>query len=91
MSYLGRGGGTGELEVFGEREVRRSTFTCSHCNSIVIVRPKEDPANLGGHCKICDKLICPHCNAKGGCTPWEKQMERMEARYRFRRDAGLTA
>jgi hypothetical protein len=61
----------------------RDTFTCHHCGTVVLVKPKCDPADLGGLCKTCMKLICHKCAAKGGCDPWEKQMERMEARERL--------
>ena len=70
------------------------TFTCGHCQCIVTVPPRTDPANLGGLCKLCDKLICPHCyqhQMKGNpCVTWEKRMERAEARDRFLRSAGIT-
>ena len=65
------------------------TFTCKHCQRVVHVPPKCDPADLGGLCRICDGLVCRRCHAKGACTPWEEQMRRMEARHEFRRSAGL--
>lgn len=69
------------------------TFTCNHCQRIVHVKPKCDPADLGGYCKICERLICAPCQQsmmKGnGCVPWEKQMEKIEARDRFLKSAGL--
>ena len=52
------------------------TFTCSHCQRIVIVKAKCDPAEMGGLCKICDKLICKECVGKG-CSPWEEKMKEM--------------
>jgi hypothetical protein len=64
-------------------------FVCFHCQYTTFVQPKEDPANLGGLCKICMKLICAKCVAKNTCTPWEKRMEKMEARQRFLNSAGL--
>lgn len=64
------------------------TFTCAHCNKIVMVQPKCDPADLGGFCKQCTKLVCPECYGIGSCTPWEKQMEEMEARFAFRQALG---
>lgn len=57
----------------------RSTFTCCHCNRIVFVKPKCDPADLGGMCKRCMKLECPDCVGKG-CLPFEKQLEQKEKR-----------
>src|SRR5947209_8098723 len=37
------------------------TFTCAHCNVVVPVKPKCDPADLGGQCRLCDKPVCPKC------------------------------
>lgn len=65
------------------------TFTCHHCQFVVFVPARTDPANLGGLCKQCMGLICPTCVAKGICTPFEKALEQMEARGRFLRSAGL--
>lgn len=65
------------------------TFTCRHCQHIVTVRPLMDAAEMGGLCKVCMSLICKVCVGQGTCTPWERQMEEMEARERFRRSAGL--
>lgn len=65
------------------------TFTCGHAgpdhigNEIVYVMPRADPANIGGLCKQCMKLICPRCLGKG-CTPLEKSLEKWEARERAR-------
>lgn len=82
--YRGKGGQTGCLEIFDPARARAyDTFTCHHCSRVVFVRAGADPSELGGHCKTCDKLICPTCNAKGKCTPWEKQLEHMEARARL--------
>ena len=77
--------GVGPSGVIAEAD----SFTCSHCSRIVIVRPLDDPANMGGHCRLCDKLICSRC-VDAGCTPWEKKMEFMEARHEARRSYGLT-
>jgi hypothetical protein len=64
-------------------------YVCCHCQRGTVVSPREDPANLGGLCKVCMRMICTRCVSKGGCDPWEEQMERMEARQRFLRSAGL--
>ena len=76
--YLVGHGPSGEI-------TERSTFSCAHCNRIVIVKPKCDPADLGGLCKQCMKLICPGCHDRGNCDPLEKKLERAEARDRFLR------
>ena len=64
------------------------TFTCFHCQSIVQVKPLADAADSGGRCMVCDKLICKTCLGKG-CLPFEKKIEAMEARDRFRRSLGI--
>ena len=65
------------------------TFGCGHCQHIVHVEPLCDPANAGGLCKNCMRLICPVCVEKGICTPWEVMIERMEDKRRFRREVGI--
>ena len=64
------------------------TFTCNHCQYITHVKAKCDPAELGALCKQCMKLICKHC-VGSGCLPWEKAMEKMEARAAALRSYGL--
>lgn len=59
----------------------RDTFTCSHCSKIIHVKPMCDPADLGGHCKLCDKLICPKCaylmSLGKPCIPWLEKVQRV--------------
>lgn len=62
----------------GKREV--DTFTCSHCQHIVHVAPRADPAEIGGFCTMCSRHICKMCVGKE-CVPFEKRLEQMEARY----------
>lgn len=57
----------------------RDTFTCSHCQRVVFVRPLSSD---GAYCRGCMGLICPKCEGLG-CTPWEKTMETMERRNRL--------
>ena len=65
------------------------TYSCGHCNKVVFVKPKCDPADLGGLCYQCMKLICPHCHGVGTCDPLEKKLEREAASYHARRSYGL--
>lgn len=65
------------------------SYSCKHCNRIVLVKPRCDPADVGGLCKVCMGLTCPECTAKGTCVTWEEQMKRIENRDRFLRQAGL--
>lgn len=70
-----------------ERTIEADTFTCAHCQRIVHIDKKKQ--NFGA-CLMCGhKFICLGCEALGKCTPFEKQLEQMERRDRFRRDAGL--
>ena len=65
------------------------TFTCKHCNRVVFVRPRERPEDLGGMCKQCMGLICPHCLSAGNCSPLEKRLAEQEARYHALRSYGI--
>lgn len=56
------------------------TFTCGHCNKVVFVPTRADPANIGGMCKQCMSLVCPICVNVGNCTPLEKKIQEMERR-----------
>ena len=73
----------------GRTKEEFDTVTCFHCNALFRVAPASDPADIGGLCKLCMQLVCGPCADKGQCTPWEKQMEEIEARDRFLRSAGL--
>lgn len=65
--------------------LERDTFTCAHCNSIVIVKPKQDPSEMGGFCLVCMANICKGKECNNGCTPFLKKIEKMEKRAEFRR------
>ena len=60
------------------------TFTCSHCHRIVHVKPMCDPADMGGHCRVCDGLICKSCNYLMSlgkpCMPFVERVNRLEKR-----------
>jgi len=82
------GGYAFSFDVGGIRQ-EADTFTCFHCNKIVIVKPMCDPCELGGMCRLCEKMICPACVDLGKCDPVEKKLEREEAKYRALRSYGL--
>lgn len=65
--------------------VETDTFLCGHCGGIVAVKPKQAPEDIGGMCKHCMAMTCRGCTARGSCTPFEKALERAEARDRARR------
>jgi len=75
------------------RTIERDTCQCCHCNRIVVVKPgsaetiyllpnrdgswREEP---GASCRLCMGPVCLPCHDLGVCIPFEKQLERMEAR-----------
>lgn len=61
------------------------TFTCAHCNSVVIVKPKQDPSEMGGFCLACGKHICSSKKCHAKCAPFLKKLEIAENRDRLRR------
>lgn len=74
----------GYLVVIGqEKKAEADTFTCCHCQRVVLVKPKAPPAECGGWCGRCAKLICGPCAARPGCDPFERKLERVEARARL--------
>lgn len=72
--------------------LERDTYTCGHCNRVVFVPPRADPATLGGWCGGCARLICTACEAKKAqsltCEPFEKWLAEQEQRTRFRQALG---
>jgi len=70
-------------------QVEHDTFTCFHCQRVEIVAPFKNPEDIGGFCKVCSHLICARCASMGMCRPWLEQLERIEAKNRFLRSAGL--
>jgi hypothetical protein len=56
------------------------SFTCAHCNTIVEVKSKDQDM---GFCQMCFYPVCLVCGAKDTCDPFEKKLERIEARARF--------
>lgn len=77
-----RPGGYGVETTVEGRQNETDTFTCAHCNKVVFVKPKCDPADLGGFCTCCSKHVCKDCAGKG-CDPMEKKLERWELRRRL--------
>lgn len=73
--------------VEGNREYE--TFTCFHCQHLIHFATRAQLSERSGGCSMCSRVICLPCVEKGSCTPWEKQIEHMENRERFRRQAGL--
>ena len=60
------------------------TFTCCHGNEIVPVKPGMSIADFAW-CRKCMKPVCEKEICQVRCLPWERQMEEMENRGKFRR------
>ena len=74
--------------VDSDQKVEHETFTCQHCNKIVLVTHRCRPEDLGGRCTCCGGLICPACTGKG-CDHIEKKLERAESKFAALRSYGL--
>lgn len=68
-------------KVIGEWD----TFTCAHCQHVVRFRKMAEAHELGGHCTLCDKMICSHCVGKP-CEPFEEKIRAAETRHANRRE-----
>lgn len=80
----------GYASIIGPGQYKEfDTATCKHCNKIWVVRSTEmGVGDLGGHCTMCSAMICSSCADKP-CTPFEKQLLRMEAKDRATREMEL--
>lgn len=92
--------GYGVTKQPGKADVEEDSITCWHCHFIVFVLPGFMPQTLDDagaarslpHCRMCDRDICLRCGDRldlDGCDPFEKKLERMEARGRLLRAAGV--
>lgn len=77
------------VDSSGKKVLECDTITCNHCNTVVLVKPKADPAALGGFCRMCMKHICPKCTDKQTCTPFEKRLQQIESKDRLRKAVGV--
>lgn len=73
--------------------VEHDTFTCSHCNKIVIVPPGWRPENMPSMCKGCSGYLCLACwnlRMRGAdCVTWKQQIDRIEARNQALKSYGV--
>ena len=70
------------------RVIENETFTCKHCQRIVVVPHKADPSQLGGVCYSCDALVCPQCYGRD-CDHFANKLARAEAHHEALRSYGL--
>lgn len=81
-------GGYATLHYEDGRIVECDTYQCGHCQRVVHVKPKCDPAELGGMCYSCTKMLCRVCVDDPVCVPLEERLLREEARYHALRSYG---
>lgn len=80
--------GVAEWTYAAGRIVARPTLTCAHCNRVTIIEQGAKAEDCGGFCLKCMAPTCTGCTGKG-CTPFERELERMEARGRLLASMGL--
>lgn len=81
--------GTVLISEPGKPQVEIKTFTCCHCNGIVMVEHKAGAAGSGGFCGQCWAPTCFACGKIGRCTPFERRLEKIEGRARLLKSMGL--
>ncbi|HET9893227.1 MAG TPA: hypothetical protein VFQ42_22305 [Mycobacterium sp.] len=81
-------GGTAEWTMPGQQPLTRPTFTCCHCNAVTIVPERARAEDCGGFCRLCMAPTCTTC-ADGACTPFERELEKAEARAELLASMGL--
>jgi len=62
----------------------QDTFTCIHCNKIVLVKPGMSVTDFAW-CRKCMKPVCEKQVCQDRCVPWERQLEISELRYKLHR------
>jgi hypothetical protein len=66
---LSKGAGRGLFES--------PTFTCNHCEAVVVMNP--DRSRARGYCRKCDHYVCDTCEARrvasgGECYPFKSMV-----------------
>lgn len=75
----------GYLVVDGERE--RDVIRCCHCQQICDVPP--GPMQHFPWCWKCGAPTCQSERCTAMCDPWERQLERAEAKHALLRAVGV--
>jgi hypothetical protein len=72
----------GGIAVPGGSTFESATFTCSHCQVVVILNP--DRARARGYCPKCDHHICDRCETTraltGACKPFKQILDEAQER-----------
>lgn len=84
-----QGRARGHVSITGPNgTVEHETFTCAHCQQVVIIKPRALPEEIGGRCGHCDAMVCASCARVGRCVPFERRIEQYEQRMRLLRQVG---
>ncbi len=59
------------------RKKEFDTFSCCHCNQVVVLDPQDPAMGRVGFCMKCSKRTCPKDQCKC-CTPFMRKVERLE-------------
>ena len=92
-------GGYATIIEPGHLTVEIDTASCGHCQRIIFTKagtaatvyllstavPGQYREEGGAFCRVCMRPICLQCYGVGRCTPWERRLEKAEARERLRR------
>jgi hypothetical protein len=62
----------------------QDTFTCIHCNGIVLVKPGLTITDFAW-CRKCMKPVCEKERCQTRCLTWDRRMEISEARGKLHR------
>ena len=62
----------------------QDTFTCCHCNKIVLVKAGQTVTDFAW-CRKEMKPVCEKERCQVRCSPWERQLELSEARGKLHR------
>ena len=62
----------------GRGKFESGTFTCSHCEAVVVLNP--DRTRSRGYCRKCDHYVCDGCEANrvvsgGVCYPYKAKIK----------------
>lgn len=82
MTRARREQGVAEWTHADGKRVTCQTVTCCHCNNVTIIPARAQPEDCGGFCLRCMLPTCKACADKG-CTPFERELERVESRGRL--------
>jgi hypothetical protein len=85
------------------RQQEYDTCSCGHCQKVIFTKPRSATTvyliptgvpgsfkeEAGAFCRVCMRPVCLPCDAHGRCTPFERALEKSEARDRLRRSVGV--